>query len=48
MEVTNPNPNLFTREKQIHIENRLMVAKGKGGRGRKDWEFGISRLESLY
>ena len=25
-----------------------MVAKGEGRRGRKDWEFGISRCKLLY
>ena len=25
-----------------------MVAKGEVGRGRKDWEFGISRCKLLY
>ena len=27
---------------ELHIENRLMVAKGNGNRGGKDWELGIN------
>ena len=27
----------------MDIENRLVVAKGEGVRGGKDWELGISR-----
>ena len=30
------------------IENRLVVAKGEGGEGGMDWEFGISRYRLLY
>ena len=32
---------------ELHIENRLMVAKGNGNRGGKDWELGISRCKVL-
>ena len=32
--------------KQTDIENRFVTAKG--GRGGKDWEFGISRCKLLY
>ena len=38
--------NLCTKQKQIHIENRLRVTKGRGVR--EDWEFGISRCKLLY
>ena len=30
------------------MENRLVVAKGEGFGGRKDWEFGISRCKLVY
>ena len=40
--------NLSTKQKQTDIENRLVVAKGKGGRGGNDWEFGISRCKLLH
>ena len=29
-------------------ENRLLVAKGVGGGGGKDWELGISRCKLLH
>ena len=32
----------------MDIENRLVVAKGEGGGGGMDWEFGISRHKLLY
>ena len=32
----------------MDIENRLIVAKGEGGGGGMDWEFGISRHKLLY
>ena len=32
----------------MDMENRLVVAKGKGAGGRVDWEFGISRYKLLY
>ena len=32
---------------ELRIENRLMVAKGNGNRGGKDWELGISRCKVL-
>ena len=39
--------NLSTKQKETltDIENRLVGAKGKGGGGGKDWEFGISRYK---
>ena len=30
------------------IQNRLVVAKGEGGGGGKDWEFGDSRCKLVY
>ena len=38
--------NLSTKQKQIHIENRSVVAKRRGGRG-LDWKFGITRCRLL-
>ena len=32
----------------IDIENRLVVAKGKGIKGGMDWDFVISRCKLLY
>ena len=40
--------NLSTKQKQTHIENRLVVAKGEGGRRRKNWKSRISRCKLLY
>ena len=44
--------NLSTKQKQAHRHReqtcRLVVAKGKGGGGRKYWEFGVSRCKLLY
>ena len=31
-----------------HVQNRLVVAKGKGAGGGLDWEFGINRCKLLY
>ena len=39
---------LRNRNRLTDIENRLLVAKGEGGRGGKDWEFGISRCKLVY
>ena len=33
---------------ELRIEIRLVVAKGNGNRGGKDWEFGISRCKVLW
>ena len=38
--------SLFSKQMFTDIENRLLVAKGGGGR--KDWEFGISRYKLLH
>ena len=37
--------NLYTKQ---DIENRLVVAKGKGVGGRMEWEVGVSRCKLLY
>ena len=34
--------NLSTKQKQTHIENRLVVAKGEGVGEGMEWEFGVS------
>ena len=40
--------NRSTKQKETDIENRLVVAKGDGGGGGKDWEFEISRCKLLF
>ena len=41
--------NLSTnRNRLLGIELGLVVAKGKVGMGRMDWEFGISRCKLVY
>ena len=42
------NELIYKTETDSDIENRLVVAKGKGGWRREDWEFGISRCKLLY
>ena len=39
---------LWNRNRLTDIENRLVVSKGESGRGKKDWEFEISRCRLLY
>ena len=39
---------LWNRNRLTDIENRPVVAKGEGGRGGMDWEFGISKCKLLY
>ena len=39
--------NLFTKEKQTHEENKLMVTKGES-RGGINQEFGVKRQKLLY
>ena len=39
---------LQNRSRLTDIENRLVIAKGKGGGGGMDQEFGISRCKLLY
>ena len=34
--------------KLTDIQNRLVFAKGRGGRGGEGWEFGVSRCKLLY
>ena len=41
----NTNQHIY---KTTDTENRLVVAKGEGGRGGKEWEFEISRCKLLY
>ena len=36
------------KQKQIYIENRLVVATGQGGGGGMNWESGVSRCKLLY
>ena len=40
--------NLSTKQKQTHIENRLVVAKGEGRGGGMDWKFRVSRCKLLH
>ena len=42
------NRLIYKTETDSDIENRPVVAKGEGGGGRVDWEFGISRSKLLY
>ena len=42
------NELIYETETDSDIENRLVVAKGEGGEGGKDSEFGISRCKLLY
>ena len=39
---------LRNRNRLTDIENILVVAKGEGNGGGKDWEVGISRCKLLY
>ena len=44
----NAESELLYRNRLTDIENKLVVARGKGeGHGRK-WEFGVSRCKLLY
>ena len=45
MKRSNKRTYLQNRNRLTDIENRLVVAKGGGG---KDWEFGVSRCKLLY
>ena len=40
--------NLSTKQKQTHIENRLVVAKGEEGGSGMDWKFAVSKCKLLY
>ena len=39
--------NLSTNQKQTHVENKLVVAKGGGVERGMAWEFGVSRCKPL-
>jgi len=40
---------MYESEKKLTgIESRLVGAKGEGGWGGKDWEFGTSKCKLLY
>ena len=39
--------NLFAKQKQTGLENKLMVT-GDRGQGEIDWEFGIDMYKLLY
>ena len=38
----------YLQNRLTDIQNRLVVAKGEGAGGGKDWEFGISRCKLAY
>ena len=40
--------NLYMKQKQIYIENRLVVVKKEGAEGGMAWEVGTSRCKLLY
>ena len=42
------NEPIYRTETDSQTENRLVVAKGEGGGGGMDWEFGISRCKLVY
>ena len=42
------NEPIYETETDPQTEYRLVVAEGKGGAGRKVWEFGISRCKLVY
>jgi len=39
--------NLSTEKEIMDLENRLVVAKGEGGRSGMDWELGVNRCKLL-
>ena len=39
--------NLFTEKKIMDLENRIVVAKGEGGRSRVVGELGVNRYKLL-
>ena len=41
------NQHIYKTNRLTDTENRCVVAKGEGGWGREDWEFGISRCKLL-
>ena len=38
----------YLQNRNMDIENRLLVAMGCGGRRGTDWEFGVSRFKLVY
>ena len=42
------NEPIYETETESGSENRLVAAKGEGGRRGLDWEFGISRWKLVY
>ena len=42
------NEHIYETETDSQTEHRPVVAKGEGGGGGVDWEFGISRHKALY
>ena len=41
------NELIYKTERDSKTENRLVVAKGEGTRGEREWEFGISRCKHI-
>ena len=41
-------PKTASKQKQLPVENRFVVAKGEGVGEGMEWEFGISRCKLLY
>ena len=39
--------NLSTEKKTMDLENRLVVAPGRGGGSGRDWELGVNRCKPL-
>ena len=40
--------HIYENRNRLRYKNRLVVAKGEGVGGGKDWEFGVSRGKPLY
>ena len=40
--------NLSMKQTDSQSENRLVIARGEGGGGQMDWEFGVSRCKLLH
>ena len=38
----------FMKQKHIDMDNRLIIAKGVGGKGGLFWKFGTNRYKLLY
>ena len=39
--------NLSTKQKQIHRESGLVIAKGKGAGEKLEWEVGASQMKTI-